>query len=342
MRSKKPDPLRQRIAGVRKLLEAQLEADKGAAELKDLADQLELLEGLARTRRKRRSFRWAMGAVGAGLIAAALLGFSFLDQVEMALVAQTRAFVFHSGDSTENILPASAGLREITAEGQEIARCTDPERLRSFTCKPATALRLNGVFIHARTTAAIRQVGSCFEIAVFEGGASADVSALQPGGAPAEAPGWKTETPELHPGESFSFCPVEGVTFHCKDITSMTVGDRMGGGLAEQEDTPALSKASLSILTTSDSATFLRTDILHFGDLSNGVAVARLNDPMEISLVGKAKKLTAETGSHPRDLMPSWLDWVRGKPWLKAALALLAGLFSSVVAVRERWLGELG
>lgn len=341
MIARKPDPLGQRIASVRKLLEAQLEKDQGAAELKDLADQLELLEGLARARRKRRSILWATGAVAAAVVAVVLLRFSFLDQVDMALVAQTRAFVFHTGDSTENILPASVGLREITAAGQEIARCTDPERPRSFACKPAMALRLNRVLIHARTTAAIRQVGTCFELAVFEGGASADISALQ-SGAPAEAPGWALETPELHPGESFSFCPLEGVTLHCSDITSVMVGDRMDGGLAEQEDTPALSKASLSVLTTSESATFLGTDILHFGGLSNGVAVAWLSVPMELSLVGKAKRLTAETGSHRRDLMPSRLDWVRGKPGLKAALAILAAIFSSVVAVRERWLGELG
>lgn len=342
MNTKRPDPLGQRIASARQLLAAKLEGEKDTAELEDLVKQLALLEGLARARRRRRSVVWAAGAVAVVLIAAILLRFSFLDQVDMALAAETKAFVFQSGDSTENILPTSVELREVTADGQEIARCTDPETPRSFPCKPAKALRLNRVLIHAKTTAAIRRIGSCFEIAVFEGGASADVAALQPGGAPAEAPGWTIETPELHPGESFSFCPVEGVTLHCSDITSMMVGDRLGGGLAEQEDTPALSKASLSILTTSESAAFLGTDILHFSDLSNGVAVARLSDPMEISLVGKAKKLTAETGSHRRDLMPSRLDWVRGKPGLKAALALLAAIFSSVVAVRERWLVEFG
>jgi hypothetical protein len=343
--AKKPDPLRLRIAEAKKLLAAQLEKNEGGAEVEKLVRHLGLLEGLARARRRRRSALWAVGAVAAALITATVLRFWLLDQVDMALVAETRAFVFLNGEATRNILPMSVLLREVTAAGQSIARCTDPERIRPFACKPAATLRLNTVFVHAKTTAAVRQIGSCFEVVVFEGGASADVSALLPadkGQAPAEAPRWMIETLDLHPGESFSFCPVEGATLHCSGITSAMVGDRIGGGRSEQEDTPALSKASLSILTTSESATFLGTDIPHLGDLSNGVAVAWLGDPMELSLVGKAKRLTVETGSHRRNLMPSRLDWVRGKPAFKAALTLLAAIFGAVVAVRERWLGELG
>jgi hypothetical protein len=187
----------------------------------------------------------------------------------------------------------------------------------------------------------VRQIGPCFEIAVVEGGARADVLALLPKEGQASDE-WKIETLNLHPRESFSVCPTEGVTLHCSDIKSIMIGDSIGGTRSEQENTPALLRAGLSILTTGESVTFLRTDIPHFADLSNGVAVAWLGDPMKLSLVAKAKRLTVETGSHRRNFMPSRLDWVRGQPALKAALALLAAIFGAVVAVRERWLGEFG
>jgi hypothetical protein len=342
---KKPDPVRRRIADVRKLLAAQLESDQGTEELEKLTHQLELLEGLARVRRRRRSILWAAGAVAAALIAAALLRFSRLDQVDIALDAETRAFVFFHGEATNNILPTSVLLREVKVDGQQIDLCTDPERLRPFACKPAAALRLNRVDIHTKSTAAVRQVESCFEVEVLEGGASAMFSVLpwaDPTRVPAGTPIWRlSETADLHPGESVRFCPLEGATLHCSGITSIMIGDRIGGAPSEQEDAPALSEAGLSLPSTGESETFLGTDILHFGDLSNGVAVVRFSNPLKLSLVGRAKRLTVQTGSHRRNLMPSWLDWVRGKPELKATLALLVTIFGAVVAVRERWLGEL-
>lgn len=332
-----PDLLRRRIVEVRRLLTAQLEKGEGADEVEKIVRHLGFLEGLARVRRRRRSALWAVGAVAAALIAATFLRFSSLDQVETALVAETRAFVFLNGGQTANLLSTGVLLREVTAEGQDIALCTDPRKFRPYECKPAAALRLNTVEVYKGATVAVRQIGSCFEVAVFEGGASADVSALPPAGQGR----WGLEDLEVGPGESFSFCPAEGATLHCRGIASMMVGDRMGSGRADQEDAPALAKASLSIPSVSKSERFLGTEILRFGDLENGVAVARLSVPMELSLVGRAKRLTVETGSHQRDLMPSKLDWLLEAPKLKAALAFLAAILGAVVAVRERWLGEL-
>jgi hypothetical protein len=338
------DGLRRRIAGVRAQLAAEIEGG-GGDELEKLVHQLGLLEGLARSRRRRRSIYWATGAVAAALLAALLLRFSLLERVDTALVAETRAFIVRTGPATANVLPRSVLLSEITAPGQDFARCTDPARHSDVGCEPAVTLRLNTISLHAQTTAVIRKAGACVEIEVLDGGAGAAVSALRPaekGRRPAEAGPWTMASLALHPGESFSFCPLESATLQLRGITSVMVGDRLGGTPAEQEDAPSLAKGSLSILTTSGSTTFRETDIPHLGELVNGVAIAWLGEPMGLSVVGQAKTLTVETGAHRRNLMPSRLDWVRGTPTLKAALAVLAAVFGTVVAVRERWLGEVG
>lgn len=338
MSTRSPDLLRQRIGEARKLLAVQLERNEEAAEVEKTAKYLGVLEGLAHGRRRRRSILWVVGAVAVTLTAAILLRFLALERVDVALVAQTRAFVFRNGGESVNVLPVSALLREVTAEGQALALCTDPRKLRPFPCKPEAAVRLNLLEIYRDATVAVRQTGSCFKVAVLEGGAKAEISALAPGGQGR----WRLETLQMGPGEAFGFCPAEGATLHGRGIVWMMVGDRTGIGLAEQEDAPALSKASLSLPSVVKSEQFLGTEILRFGGLENGVAVARLGRSIDLSLVGKAKRLSVQTGLHGRSLMPSRLDWMLEAPRLKAALGLLAAFLGTVLAVRERWLGELG
>lgn len=342
MSARREDPLVSRIADTRKSLTAELEKPEQVDEIEKFVRKLELLEGLARARRRRRSILWVTQALALAVITTVLLRFSSLEQVDMSLVAETSAFTFVSGESTRNILPTDVLLTEVTAAGQNIALCTDSKPARPFSCQLALALRLNSLSIHTNSVTAVRQSGSCFEIAMFKGGGSAEVSGLLPiDKKRPKVPNWISESIELHPGQSFSFCPVQETTLHCGGIASLMVGNRLGGTLSEQEDVPALSKASLSLLTTSGVRSFDGADIPHFGGLSNGVAVARLGAPIELSLVGKASRLIVATGAHRSDLMPSKLDWVRGNPGLKTALGLLVALFGALIAVRERWLGEL-
>jgi len=338
MSTPSPDLLRQRITETRKLLDVQLQQNKEAAVVEKTVNYLGVLEDLARGHRRRRSAFWAVGAVVVVLIAVTLLRFSALDRVDMALVAETRAFVFRNGQESVNVLPVGALLREVTAEGQALALCTDPRKLRPFPCKPEAAVRLNRLEVYRDATVAVRQTGSCFEVAVLEGGAKADVTALAPGGQGR----WRFETLKMGPGESFGFCPTEGATLHGRGIAWMMVGDRTGIGLAEQEDAPALSQASLSLPSVAKSERFLGTEILRFGGLENGVAVARLGSSIDLSLVAKARRLSVQTGLHGRSLMPSQLDRILEAPKLKAALAFLTALLGTLVAVRERWLGEVG
>jgi hypothetical protein len=311
-------------------------------ELEEAVRRLGFLKGLARERRRYRSRAWVVAAVIATLLAAVVLRFTRLGRVDVALAAQTRAFLLVNGPSATNILSGGVPVRQLS--WKQANWCTEADPARPVTCEAVQALRLNTLYLNPGAQVKVRRAGRCFELHVFDGGARGSTTSLSPAakGRPTPPGEWYPGQVELGPGDAMSFCPTGEVSLSSEGIVAATIGDRKEGAPAEQRDLAALSKATLTIRDTGQSLELQPTDVLQVGGLSSGVLVARLTDSIELTLVGRAQRVDRMTGSRRDDLMPDRLAWVQGSARLKAVLALLAGIFGAVVAMRDRWLGEIG
>lgn len=345
MRKRQPDVLRARIADARERLAELLVRRAPIAELEALAHELDVLQGLARQGWRRRSLAWAAGGAAIAIMIAVVLHSLLLRKADVALVAKTRAFTIVNGAATSNVLPMSVAAHDVLTSVGSVRHdwCLGTRIPRPPACEPASALRVNALYLNTKATAQARITGSCFEIQMFHGGGEVHLTLVrESAGPPAARPHVDFPTYELGAGDWVRFCPDTEAVIQLDGLASMTVGERWYGALAERQDDPALSQATLSIIDTAQSVELRRTDVPWLGGLSEGVVVARLHDPIEITLVGNATRIGVGTGPHQRSMMPSWLDRLRSGPEFRVALAVLTAILGAAVAFRERLLGEIG
>jgi len=343
MRLRRNDILHRKIAALSNLLEEKLRHDAKGDAFERLVHQLDLLESLARRRGRRRSLAWAVGAAAIALAGVIALRFMPLAGADVSLTGDTRAFTLTNGTDSQNILPTGLQLNALALPSAKLARCTDSRQLQPSACDGAASLQLNALWLNSQAVAVVRKAGTCFELEVLAGGASLLLSTRsQPArDAPVDIRSWAPDNLTMGPTDVVKLCPAQEAALECVGLASLMLGDRREVSSAEAEDKPTLSKARLSILDTSQSIDFRRTDVPRFEHLAGGVMIARIRDSIELSLAGRASRIAVETGPHSQDLMPNCLDWVRNSPPLKASLAVLSAVLGALLALRERWLGEL-
>jgi hypothetical protein len=345
MRKKRQNSPPDLIAATRRRLADEVGHDK-VADLEGLARRLRILEELERHRWRRRSILWLALTVAIAVAVALILQFAFhLKRADVVVVATTRALELVTGPTEVGVLPSEAPSSEIVVWGRLPHHwCSGSRTPVPITCEVVGALRLTALFLNPHSSARLRAVGPCFETRIVgrEGSGYAFVTFDSAAVSDPRAPSGELFKVELTPTDSITLCPTEDTVVRVVGLSSLTIGYTSDDRDAAPDDFPALLDGTLTIATTGKSLTLKKTDVPWVGGVKGGSLLARLHDPIEVAFVGTASHLSLVTGSQgPHGLMPSWLDWIRGSPASKAAIAVLASIVGAAIALRGRLLDEI-
>ncbi len=331
MIAKQPDPMRLRIADAKQRLDDAIRTGAPAGNVEAIVKELELLKSLAGARLRRRATRWIAAIAAAALLLAIPLHlWLHLRSADFVLVASTNAFTIQNGSARTNLIPDGAPVKEIVVSSRVWRNVA-----ANATALPTDVsdLVLTSAFLNADSSARIRANGPCFEFTVLRGGGSVNVSWRKPD--------TDFDTVDLRANDTLRFCPTLVPLVRSQNLTAITIADRTTGGLAEREDLPALLQGTLTVVNTAEVFDLRRTDVPRAGELSRPTLIARLREPIEISVVGIAGRLSVTTGTNQQSRMPSWLDVLRRSPELKTALAVIGAIIAAAIAAREHLPSEV-
>jgi hypothetical protein len=313
------------------------------SEVESAASEIELLEGIRRRRWQRRSIAWMLMALAIIFLLAPLLHFALhLRSVDVVLVVNTAAMMIGNGATTQNVLPAGITAHEVVMSGSRGDKWSiEDGKARPPSWSVVQSLQIESLFLNTRSTAMVRTSGACIEVEIFKGGGLVNiVTVSSPAGQTHEVRA-SLQSIDLAPRDRVRFCGYANARLQASDLTSVIIGERIGGGRSETKDIPALTNGTLAVLNTNSSVSFQRTDVPTIAGLSEDSLTARLRDPMEATIVGKATSVRVASGVEERELMPSWLDWLRSNRGVQTALAIAAAVVGAVIAMRKHLLEEL-
>jgi hypothetical protein len=343
MTSKQVRALRQRLAEVRQRLAEAVESNEPVATLEEHQKRRDVLEGMLRRLGRRRSLLWSAAAIAIALVAAVVLRYGFrLDRVGVVLNAETTAFTFVNGPAQLRLNPAAIAATEIISSESALRWCMESGGVPQVPCEVVKSPRVNALLANANAAATVRTTGSCFELAVSRGSVQvlATAFAVPVVGASPARPVVLPRSVTLTPGHVIRACTNRGTVLQLNGVTSIIVGERSGGAIAEYESYPALSRGTLFLDDVNESIELRRTDVPRLGGLVDSALIARVSDSIELSLLAEASAITIDSRSD-RSAMPSWLDWLASNPGVQGALAIAAAIVASAVALRQRLLEEI-
>lgn len=329
--------LDQRLREARSRLAGALLRNVDTKGLAALQGDLDLLETMRRRRWRRVSLRWSVAVVAVVIAGAIVLDRMPLGSAEVTLAASTRALTLRSGSETIHLLPAGMPTAAIVADvsGERSAWCEEASPGKTMRCKEVRNLFLNGLSLNANSEAEVHAIGACVGVTLAEGGGRADIT-FATATEPDDSPRPTYRPLELAAGDGVRVCGGSEVSLHLLGIEYLMIGERTPGGPAEQRNVPALLSGSLSIPGTASVLQLRPTDAPQLGALSRAVLVARAGETLEVSFVGRARRISIATGERQQDAMPTLLDWVRNSPGLKAAVGLLLAIVGAAGALRSR------
>jgi hypothetical protein len=298
----------------------------------------DLLEGMLRRVRRRRSLAWIAVAVAVALLAAVVLQYGFhLRRTRVVLNAETGAFTFENGPNQLPLNPSTIHATEIITSVPPIRWCTSRDPRRQIACEIVQSPRLNALLVNSRAVATVRTSGSCFELTVSRGTVQAIATAFEPG----EPPMPRSKSATLTPGHSIRTCSERPAVLQLNGIPAVTVADQSGGAIAETVSLPALIRGTLFLADVNKAIELRRTDVPRLRQLTDSMLVARLRDSIELSVLADAAEITIDS-RRSQSAMPSWLQWLASNPGLQGAVAIAGAIVAAAFAARERLLEEMG
>src|ERR1051325_724583 len=336
--------LRRQVACARQRLAEAIEADLDVAELEVLEKRVQLLERMLPRSRRRRSLAWSAVAVALIVLATVVLRYGLrLRRADAVLTASTSAFTFVNGPHQALLNPVGIAASEISSTQPELKRwCVKGGGERNPRCETVQSLRLNSLLANPNAVATLRSAGSCFELMVSEGVVEANVTAFAPTlpDAAVEYPIPKKAHLKLMPGRSIRVCAEGEAMVQLEAIPSITVGDQGDRGVSERQVYPSLLVGTLFLPDTDQTIELRRTDVPRLGGLNNAALVARLHDPIELTMLGSASAITLDR-RRDSSAMPSCLEWLRNNPAVQGTFAVIAAVIFGAFALRQRLLDEM-